>query len=134
MMDSANDTAQHAGDKHAGDKEALAEDRTDWAFERTLLANDRTFSAWIRTGLTTVAAGFGVTRLLPDVQPAWLIPWLGVLFVLVGGGILLIGYWSHRSTLHRLTEEPGRRAVGWLIGAITMVLVLGAAVSLWLVL
>lgn len=129
MTESAPGTAQQDGTK-----KALAEDRTDWAFERTLLANDRTFSAWIRTGLTTVAAGFAVTRLLTEVEPTWLISWLGIIFVVVGSGILLVGYWSHRSTLHRLTEERGRRIIGWLIGAITAALVLGTAASLWLIL
>lgn len=117
----------------AGAKTELAEDRTDWAYERTLLANDRTFSAWIRTGLTTVAAGFAVTQLLTEVRPAWLIPSLGVLFVAVGGGIFLIGYWSHQRTLRQLPEEEMHRTTGWMIGAITVALLLGAVASLWLI-
>lgn len=114
-------------------KEDLAEDRTTWAFERTLLANDRTFSAWVRTGLATIAVGFGVTRLLTEVQPAWLVSMLGVLFVVVGGVILFMGYWIHRSMLQQLTEGRSHRITGGLIGVITVVLVLGALASLWLI-
>ena len=132
-MDPASDIARPAEAEPAEAREVLAEDRTGWAFERTLLANDRTFSAWVRTGLTTVAAGFAVTRLLAEVRPAWLVSALGVLFVAVGGGVLFLGYWSYQSTLHRLTEEPGRRIIGWLVAVITAALVLGAVASLWLV-
>lgn len=121
-----------------GQREELAEDRTEWAYERSLLANDRTFSAWIRTGLATIAVGFGVTRLLREVQPNWLVVTLGVLFVIVGGGILLMGYWSHRRMLrwlsedHHLTDTRSRKIVEWVVGAITVALILGAGTSLWL--
>lgn len=120
-------------EEQTDEREELAEERTDWAFERTLLANDRTFSAWIRTGLTTMAAGFAVTQLLTEVQPTWLIPSLGVLFIVVGGGMIAMGYWSHRATLRRLSEEEGRKRVGWIVGAIAAALILGAGASLWLI-
>ncbi len=119
--------------QNASEKTELAEDRTGWAYERTLLANDRTFSAWIRTGLTTLAAGFGVTRLLQEVEPAWLVPSLGVLFVLVGGGVFFMGYWTHQKTLQKLTAGHERRITGWVIGGITAALGLGALASLWLI-
>jgi len=31
--------------------------RSDYAIDRTLLANERTYAAWIRTGLMALAAG-----------------------------------------------------------------------------
>lgn len=119
--------------ENSSEKTELAEDRTDWAYERTLLANDRTYSAWVRTGLTTVAAGFGVTRLLTEVQPAWLVPSLGVLFVLVGGGIFCVAYWTHQQTLRKFSDDESRRITGWIIGGITAALGLGAIASLWLI-
>lgn len=125
--DSPHDTEQPEG------RTELAEDRTDWAYERTLLANDRTFSAWVRTGLTTLAVGFGVTRLLTEVQPAWLIPSLGVLFVFVGGCIFFMGYWTHQKTLRKLADEESRRVTGWIVGMITAALGVGALASLWLI-
>lgn len=121
------------GTEDASEKTELAEERTGWAYERTLLANDRTFSAWVRTGLTTIAVGFGVTRLLTEVQPAWLIPSLGVLFVLVGGCIFFMGYWTHQKTLRKLADVESRRVTGWVVGAITAALGLGALASLWLI-
>ena len=32
----------------------------DYAIDRTVLANERTYTAWIRTGLTALAAGVAV--------------------------------------------------------------------------
>lgn len=125
--DSSSDT------EDASEKTELAEERTGWAYERTLLANDRTYSAWVRTGLTTVAAGFGVTRLLAEVQPAWLISTLGVLFVLVGGSIFFVAYWTHQQTLRKFSDDESRRITGWVIGGITAALGLGAIASLWLI-
>lgn len=129
----SQEATEEASTGPAEEKTALAEDRTGWAYERTLLANDRTFSAWIRTGLTTLAVGFGVTRLLTEVQPAWLIPALGVLFVLVGGCIFFMGYWTHQKTLRKLAAGRTRRITGWVVGVITAALGIGAFASLWLI-
>lgn len=37
----------------------LARARTKWAEDRTVLANERTFSGWARTGLTSLAVALG---------------------------------------------------------------------------
>lgn len=141
MKEGADSTTadQAAAERPTEPKKELARDRTEWAYERSLLANDRTFSAWIRTGLATIAVGFGVTRLLQEVEPAWLVLSIGALFVVVGGGILLMGYWSHRRMLRWLSEDRhlaetrSRKVVGWIVGVITVALILGAGASLWLI-
>ncbi|MDQ3399352.1 MAG: DUF202 domain-containing protein [Deinococcota bacterium] len=112
----------------------LAEDRTDWAQERTLLAKERTFSGWLRTGLAMVAAGLGVTRLLPEVEPEWLVLSLGTALVLMGGVAVAMGFWSYRKTLKRLEEEGIRGVPAWIIGAFTLVFLLGAGAGLVLIL
>jgi hypothetical protein len=40
------------------------------AYDRTLLANERTFAAWIRTGLSVAAVGLAAGQLLPRRRPA----------------------------------------------------------------
>ena len=40
-------------------KHDMAEYRTDWAYDRTLLAKERTFAACGRTGISAMAAGLG---------------------------------------------------------------------------
>jgi putative membrane protein len=38
---------------------------------RFLLANERTFLAWMRTSLAVGAAGLGIAGLAPDTDPPW---------------------------------------------------------------
>jgi hypothetical protein len=58
-------------------KQELSEDRTGYAMERTDLARERTFSAWLRTGISAMAAGLGIARLLQSVSNEWIATTLG---------------------------------------------------------
>jgi putative membrane protein len=62
------------------------------ATRRTRLANERTYLAWWRTGLTTFAVGIGAGKLVPELTSgaSWPYEVLGVAFVLVG--VLFIAY------------------------------------------
>jgi putative membrane protein len=62
------------------------------ATRRTRLANERTYLAWWRTGLTTFAVSVGAGKLVPAVTSgaAWPFEVIGVAFALVG--VLFIGY------------------------------------------
>jgi putative membrane protein len=54
---------------------------------RTLLANERTYLAWWRTGITALAAGLGSARVAPELAKAkhdWPYTLLGVGFALIG--------------------------------------------------
>lgn len=39
------------------------------AEERTKLAKERTFAAWLRTGLGTIGIGLALAKLLPSLEP-----------------------------------------------------------------
>jgi putative membrane protein len=62
------------------------------ATRRTRLANERTYLAWWRTGLTTFAVGVGAGKVVPELsnEPAWPFQVIGVGFAAVG--LLFIGY------------------------------------------
>lgn len=54
---------------------------------RTLLANERTYLAWWRTGITAVAAALAAARVVPelsDVKHKWPYTVVGVGFTLIG--------------------------------------------------
>jgi putative membrane protein len=106
------------------------------ATRRTLLANERTFLAWWRGGLTALAVSLGTGALLPQLSPSsrWPFAALGVGFGILA--IVFIAYGSHR---HRAVEEAldrgefaplDRRVVfalsafGVLLGFLTMLAVL----------
>lgn len=91
----------------------LAEERTALAVKRTRLsasrarllvklANERTFSAWLRTGLALVVSGLAVSRFF--IQPAF--PWLGkvtgVFLIFLGGAVYVIALSSYRKVLRGL--------------------------------
>ena len=106
------------------------------AIRRTRLANERTYLAWWRTGLTTFAVSFGAGRLVPQLSggPDWAFQLIGVAFALVGVAFVTYGYLRYReveSALSRgeYTSLADRAAlifggVGALLGVATVVLVL----------
>ena len=72
------------------------------ATRRTLLANERTFLAWWRGGLTALAVSLGAGALVPELTTAtrWPFVTLGIGFAALA--IMFIAYGSHR---HRVVEE-----------------------------
>ena len=64
------------------------------ATRRTRLANERTYLAWWRTGLTSLAVAVGVGRIAPDVSNGvrWPYEVVGAGFAAIGVALLWIGY------------------------------------------
>ncbi len=67
-------------------------DEAQDATRRTRLANERTYLAWWRTGLTTFAVALAAGKLVPELSSgaAWPYEVIGVGFALVG--VLFIAY------------------------------------------
>ena len=80
------------------------------ATRRTHLANERTYLAWWRTGLTALASGVAIGRLVPSVthQTRWPYAVLGAGFALVG--IVAIAYGLVRQRDVRDAVERGEFA------------------------
>lgn len=64
------------------------------ATRRTRLANERTYLAWWRTGLTSFAVSVGAGRLVPELSGGanWPFEALGVAFAGVGVAFVAYGY------------------------------------------
>ncbi len=73
-------------------------DQAGDATRRTRLANERTYLAWWRTGLTAFAVSLGAGRLLPALTkgPAWPYTAVGVGFALLGVAFVGYAFWRHR--------------------------------------
>jgi putative membrane protein len=114
--------------------ESPFDEATD-ATRRTRLANERTYLAWWRSGLTALAVSFGVGRLVPDVgnQTAWPFEAVGAGFAVLG-----IAFMVYAQVRQRVVEEAlrsGRFApidsrvalsftiAGVVLGAATLILV-----------
>ena len=80
------------------------------------LANDRTYLAWLRTGIALFGLGFVVSKIayLIHDNPKGLsdrdfYTIVGVLIILFGAVIIAMGWWQHRTvrrSLARSGEEP----------------------------
>ena len=50
------------------DSHDLADARTAWAEDRTVLANERTFAGWMRTGMACIALALGLKAVFKDTE------------------------------------------------------------------
>jgi putative membrane protein len=108
------------------------------ATRRTRLANERTYLAWWRTGLTSLAVAVGVGRLVPAHTNAskWPYETVGALFGLLGIGFIWFGFARARAVEDALDRasfaELGVRlpaalvAAGCVLGAAVVALILFA--------
>lgn len=78
------------------------------AYDRTLLASERTFAAWLRTGLSVAAGGIAVAHLVPEPsRDSTLALALGACFVLLGVGVMAHGARQFVALSARLAGESG---------------------------
>jgi putative membrane protein len=61
-----------AGQDEDFDEISAARKRTDWAEDRTVLANERTFGSWLRTGFGAIGIALGFHALFGRIHPLWL--------------------------------------------------------------
>lgn len=115
--------------------EELARDRTRLALLRTVLANERSFSAWVRTGISAELGGLAVAKLLPDFSPEWVPTAVGYLFLAVGLACFIYGIWRYRSRMMRLVsmEEGALKNVSfWALIAVLFGSAALIGVTLWI--
>lgn len=107
------------------------------AYDRTLLAGERTFAAWLRTGLAVAAGGIAVAHLVPEPSRDSAVALaLGGGFVLLGLGVMGYGTRQFVGLSARLSAESGEppTLAPRLAYALTLVvgaLLLGVLYFLW---
>ena len=77
---------------------------TTLAADRTVFAAERTYAAWVRTGLTALASGVGARKLLEGFVPEWVILLGGTVLVLLSAFSFGAGVW--RQVLHPGSLPP----------------------------
>lgn len=93
----------------ARERQERESDANDLAYDRTHLANERTFAAWLRTGLSVAAGGIAVARLVPaPARGSAVSLFLGGMFVLIGIGVMGYGAREFAIITRRLCREGGR--------------------------
>jgi len=93
------------------------------ATRRTRLANERTYLAWLRTGLTALAVAIGVGKIVPGVTDVARLPFelLGAGFAVLG--VALVVYGVRRFVRVEAALDEGRFAPLEARGAISLAVV-----------
>jgi len=79
--------------------------RTKWAEDRTILANERTFSSWMGTGLGAIGVAIGLKAVFGAAEPTWVAKGVASLFLLVAILIFWTAQRQAAKTLTRLSEN-----------------------------
>lgn len=105
-------------------------DLGDHAEQRTLLANERTYTAWIRTGLAALAAGVGFARFIAGTIPDWTVRLIAIILILFGFGCFWLALWRYRHLGQRFPELRPVTVPLPLITILTLFLMLVALLTL----
>jgi len=99
------------------------------------LANDRTYLAWLRTGIALFGLGFVVSKIayLVNSDPKGLserdfYTIVGVLTVLSGAVIISMGLWQHRAVARSMARDRAEPALPVWPLVVTVMSVCGAVV------
>lgn len=123
-----------SGDAGRGRERAGAEEEA-YALDRTVLANERTYAAWIRTGLTALAAGVAIEKFMVDVIPAWGIRTIAVILIVFSAVAFFVAAWRYTHLGVRLGEADVKAVPEMLTTAVSVILILCsllALAGLWL--
>ena len=69
--------------------------RVQLAADRTLLASERTYAAWVRTALAALVSGVGARALLDKIVPIWLAKITASVLIIFAGFCLIAAVWRH---------------------------------------
>jgi putative membrane protein len=125
------------GNRPAAPKRAAvssgSHDETGDALRRTRLANERTYLAWWRTGLTTFAVGLGAGKLVPELTTgaAWPFELIGTAFAVAGIALVAYAYVRQRQVENAIARggyAPFDARAGLVFAAVGVLLGLGTIV------
>ena len=97
-------------------------DATSMALDRTVLANERTFQAWIRTGLAALVSGLGVAKFLQDDMPLPVLLIVVSILTLFSTLAFLLSAWRYSHLHLRIVHLDIDATPVWLVKSISMVL------------
>ena len=104
------------------------------AADRTLLASERTYAAWVRTALASLASGVGARALLEDKIPLLLAKLTGSVLILFSGFCLVAAVWRQfmRAVPPPATDlTPMPRLFFLPINAFLLLVALAALIGIW---
>lgn len=113
----------------------LADTRTAWAEDRTMLANERTFAGWMRTGMACVALALGLKAVFKDTDYPLIAKGVAEIFIIVAIMIFWAAVTKCRATQREMTHHDINAQSHKSMAVVASILTLGAVatgVILWL--
>jgi putative membrane protein len=98
IAESSAESAARSGravERHTRELSRSVDRQVTLAADRTLLANERTYAAWVRTALAALASGVGARALLEHAVPLWLAKLTATVLILFAGFCLVAAVWRH---------------------------------------
>jgi putative membrane protein len=94
---------------------------------RFSLANERTFLAWIRTGLALIAGGLAAAQFLPPLPLPYSREVIAIALLLIGGVVAIraVDHWARAERAMRLGEDL---PASWFPAVLAILVGLGALV------
>ena len=109
--------------------------RVLYAADRTVLAAERTYAAWVRTGLVSLVAGVGAKTSLGSVLPEWAILFNATLLVLFSAFCFAVAVWRDLKPGHDAPERSDVCRLPPLLLAVVngglLLVALGALTGIW---
>jgi putative membrane protein len=109
---------------------------TQLAIDRTVLAAERTYSAWVRTGLASLASGVGARALLTGTLPSWFGGLTGSGLILFSAFCFTAAVWRELTSDTTLPSADFQRlpvALLLTINGFLVVIALAALLGIWLI-
>lgn len=113
----------------------LADTRTAWAEDRTILANERTFAGWMRTGMACIALALGLKAVFKDTDYPLLAKGVAEIFIIVAVLIFWASVKKCRETQKRMDDHDVEAQSHRNMTRLAIILTIGAiatGVILWL--
>ncbi len=104
------------------EKHTAKPDATELALDRTVLANERTFQAWIRTGLSALVSGLGVAKFLKNSMPEALVLTITAILILLSILAFLQASWRYHHLHVRMSNLNVDTTPMWIIRTISLLL------------
>ena len=79
--------------------------RTKWAEDRTILANERTFSSWMGMGLGAVGVAIGLKAVFGATEPTWVAKLAATSFLVIAVVVFWMAHNQACKTLERLRDN-----------------------------
>ena len=97
-------------------------DANSMALDRTILANERTFQAWLRTGLAALVSGLGVAKFLQDMMPLTVLLIVVSILILFSTLAFILAAWRYSHLHLRVVHLDIDMTPMWLVKTMSTVL------------